>query len=149
MTSTSVSDQSGFSLAGMLVVLAILAAGWVVASPYLAQARSALDTRRAADEVAAVLTEAGRLAVARTRPVRVTVDERNRTVAVEGGTWRKLAAGIALAGPAPGRDGSAAVTFLPDGTSTGGQVVVSVPGRAVSLVIEREGGRVRRVEALR
>ena len=75
------------------------------------------------------------------------VDERNRTVAVEGGRWRKLPEGISLAGPAPGRDGQAVVVFNPDGSSGGGQLVVAVGGRAVSLVVDADTGRVRRIDA--
>lgn len=140
-------DESGFSVVGALVGLAVLGLAFIVAPPYLAQARSQYDTQRASDEVIDMLTEARGLAVARTRPVRVMIDARNRSVAVEGGSWRKLPAGIALAGPAPGRDGQAVVMFHPDGSSDGGQLVVSMPGRAVSLLVDRIDGRIRRIEA--
>jgi Tfp pilus assembly protein FimT len=141
------SDQSGFSLVGALVSLAILGLAFIVAPPYLAQARSQYDTQRASDDVGAILAEARNLAVARTQSVRVMVDERNRSISVEGGSWRKLPAGIALAGPPPGRDGQAVVMFRPDGSSEGGQLVVSMPGRAVSLLIDKADGRIRRIEA--
>lgn len=140
------SDQSGFSLVGPLAVLALV--GLVFASsPFVAQAWGLYDTRRASDEVADSLAEARRLAILRASPVVVDVDARLRSVSVEGGSWRKLPAGIALSGPAPGRDGRARVTFHPDGSSDGGQVVVSVPGRAVSLLVDKVDGKVRRIEA--
>lgn len=142
-----ISDESGFSLVGALVSLAVLGLAFIVAPPYLAQARSQYDTQRASDEVMDILAEARRLAMAQTRPVRVIVDSHNRSVSVEGGSWRKLPAGIALAGPAPGRDGRAVVMFHPDGSSNGGQLVVSMPGRAVSLLVDKADGRIRRIEA--
>lgn len=100
-----------------------------------------------ADDVALAMKEARSLAVARGQPVRVRVDETLRSVWVEGGSWRKLPDGVAMAGPPAGRDGQAGITFLPDGSSTGGQVVVSWRGHAVSVLVGRQDGRVRRVAA--
>lgn len=147
MTAASVSAQSGFSVWGALVALAAVGLAFTVAPPYLAQARSGYDTRRASDEVADVLGEARRLAITRAHRVGVVVDERHRSVSVEGGSWVKLPAGVALAGPPTDRDGRALLLFHPDGSSDGGQVVVSMPGRAVSLMVDKADGRVRRVEA--
>lgn len=147
MTTASLSDQSGFSLWGALVGLAALGLAFTVAPPFLAEARAGYDTRRASDDIVDVLEEARRLAMTRARPVGVAIDERHRSVSVEGGSWRKLPGGIALAGPAPGRDGRAVVLFHPDGSSDGGQVVVSLPGHAVSLLVGKADGSIRRIEA--
>lgn len=88
------------------------------------------------------LNEGRALAVGRARMVRVVVDESLRSISVEGGRWRKLPAGIALAGPRQG-----AIVFGPDGSSTGGQVVVSQNSRAVLVLVDQPTGRVRRIEA--
>lgn len=101
----------------------------------------------ASDDVVSALKEARALALARGQPVRVLVDEQLRSVSVEGGHWRKLPAGVSLAGPKPDRNGQGVITFQPDGSSSGGQVVVSWRERAVSVVVEAVGGHIRRLPA--
>lgn len=101
----------------------------------------------AEDNVVAALREARALALARGRPVRVVVDEQMRSVWVEGGHWRKLPDGVSLAGPRADRDGQGVIVFAADGSSDGGQIVVSWRGRAVSVLVDGGSGRVRRVRA--
>jgi general secretion pathway protein H len=101
----------------------------------------------ASDDVVAAMKEARALARARNQAVQVVVDEQLRSVSVEGGHWRKLPDGVTLAGPKPDRSGRGIITFWPDGSSSGGQVVVSWRDRAVSVVIEVEDGYPRRVPA--
>lgn len=106
-----------------------------------------LKTGAAEDDVAAALREARALALARGQPVRVQVDERLRSIWVEGGRWRRLPDGVSLAGPPADRDGRGMIVFAPDGSSSGGQIVVSWRDRAVSLLVDGASGRVRRVRA--
>ncbi|HLO75949.1 MAG TPA: GspH/FimT family pseudopilin [Magnetospirillum sp.] len=101
----------------------------------------------AEDSVVAALREARALARSRGQPVRVLVDEEMRSVWVEGGHWRKLPDGVSLAGPRADADGRGAIVFRPDGTSGGGQIVVSWRGRAVSVMVDGDSGRLRRVRA--
>lgn len=145
MTTIANTSEAGFSRLGTLVALAVLGLAATLAQPFLAQAMAGTDATRASDEIVEVLGEARRLAIGRARPVPVVVDEHNRSVSVEGGSWRKLPAGTALAGPAPDRDGRAMLVFNPDGSSSGGQVVVSARGSAVSLLLDADSGRVRRM----
>lgn len=106
-----------------------------------------LKAGTAEDGVVAALREARALAVSRGKPVRVRVDEQMRSVWVEGGHWRKLPDGVSLAGPRADRDGQGIIVFAPDGSSSGGQIVVSWRGRAVSVLVDGASGGVRRVRA--
>lgn len=106
-----------------------------------------LKAGAAEDSVVAALREARALALARKQPVRVAVDEDLRAIWVEGGHWRKVPDGVSLAGPRPDRQGRGAITFAPDGSSSGGQVVVWWRGRAVSVLVDQRTGTVRRVRA--
>lgn len=138
--------EAGFSLLHALILLAGLGLVATIGQPFIVQAMARHEALRASDEVAAALGEARRLALGRTRAVRVVLDERNRSVSVEGGTWRKLPSGIALAGPKPDRDGRVVLLFHPDGSSDGGQVVIAGRDRAVSVLLDSSGA-VRRIEA--
>jgi hypothetical protein len=113
-----------------------------VLPPYLNEAVARYQADSASDDLLAAFSEARALAASRKRPVNVVVDERNRAVSVEGGTWRKLPGGIAVAGPESG-----GILFRPDGTSSGGQVVLSRRGLAVSVLVDGPSGKVRRVLA--
>lgn len=106
-----------------------------------------LKAGAAEDDVVAALREARALAVSRGKSVRVRVDEQMRSIWVEGGHWRRLPDGVSLAGPRADRDGQGAIIFGPDGTSSGGQIVVSWRGRAVSVLVDGTSGGVRRVRA--
>lgn len=130
---------------GRQVLLAITAVAGIiigVVPPYMDQALARYHARSAADDVVDALNEGRALAVGRARMVRVMVDEDLRSISVEGGRWRKLSSGIALSGPKQG-----AIVFRPDGSSSGGQVVVSQHSRAVLVLVDKPSGRVRRVEA--
>ncbi|MBX9635671.1 MAG: hypothetical protein K2X44_11875 [Magnetospirillum sp.] len=131
-----------------LLVMIALAGGMIgVLPPYMDQALARYQARSAADDVADALNEGRALAQGRNKVVRVVVDEELRSISVEGGRWRKLSSGIALAGPKPEANGRAAIIFRSDGSSSGGQVVVSRHGRAESVLVDTVSGRVRRIEA--
>lgn len=129
-----------------LAVLAAVSAAATFGPSYVAQAMARHAAMGASDQVVAALAEGRRLAIGRARPVEVVLDERNRSVVVEGGSWRKLPAGIAMAGPKPDPNGRATLRFNPDGSTDSAQVVVSGRGRAVALLLD-QGGGVRRIEA--
>lgn len=122
---------------------AVLGAGPAAVDATLAR----LKAGSAEDSVVAALREARSLALARGQPVRVLVDEDLRSIWVEGGRWHKLPDGVSLAGPKADRNGQGAIIFSPDGSASGGQVVVSWRGRAVSVLVDGSSGRVRRVRA--
>lgn len=131
----------------LLAILAVFGLGLAVAAPQLNEWWLGIGTTSAADDVVAALKEGRALALGRSRVVRVEVEEDLRSISVEGGRWRKLSPGIALSGPKREINGKGIIMFRADGSSTGGQVVVSLHGRAVSILVDTETGRIRRVEA--
>lgn len=106
-----------------------------------------LKTGAAEDDIVAALHEARALALSRRQPVRVLVDERMRSISVEGGRWRKVPDGVTLAGPPANRGGQGVIVFAADGSSSGGQIVVGWRDRAVSVLVDGASGHVRRVRA--
>ena len=128
----------------ILVVLAVLglATGLVLAR---GPARSAgLDARAAAVEVADMLRQARAQAIAGNRVVRVIVDSSGRRVAAADGTMRgvSLSAGTVVNLAGATRDDLAAITFAPDGSSTGGQIDLTVSGRRARVAVSWLTGRV-------
>ncbi|CAA7625165.1 GspH/FimT family pseudopilin [Magnetospirillum sp. UT-4] len=130
-----------------LVALVAAALAGAALKPLHGAAMDRYELRRASDDVRDAMGEARLLAVRRGTEVRVVIDFANLSLAVEGGRWRRLPNGIGLAGPAATRSGETEILFRPDGSSTGGQVVVSVRGRAVSLLVDAGSGGVRRYQA--
>lgn len=135
---------------GRLVLLGLMVTVGVtigVMPPYLTTAVARYYAGSASDDVVDALREARALAATRGQPVHVIVDEDLRAVSVEGGSWRKLPSGVSLAGPKPDHTGRGFILFRPDGSSSGGQVVIFSHGSAVSVLVERADGRVRRIRA--
>jgi general secretion pathway protein H len=135
-------QRSGLGLTGMVVVAALLA----TAPPYLGKALVRLRAESAADDIAQALAEARSLAISLNREVQVTFDERDSTWQLDGSP-AKLPAGVVIAAPRRDHDGQSAITFYPDGSSTGGQVVVSARHRAWMVGVDLRTGTVRRRHA--
>lgn len=138
---------AGFTLLELLVVLVVIGLLAAVAPPYVQGALARRHAEQASDAVADALAEARAIALSRNRVVRVTVDAAARTVDVDGGHWRKLPEAVTLSLSPPPQDGRWIIVFHPDGSSSGGQVLVSSDGRAWSLVVEELTGKVRRLHA--
>lgn len=120
--------QAGFTLLELLVVLVILGLSAAVALPALTRGPGRADLARGAQEVAAALRAARALAITENRPARFTADTLSGRFAAEGQPERSIPDGIGLSvttvqGQAAG--GVAAIRFFPDGSSTGGGVVLS------------------------
>jgi general secretion pathway protein H len=138
----------GFTLVEMLVVLAII--GLMVAIvPPMMRSRESGDLRAIAHATAADL-----------RLLRAEAIRRDMTTAFmplatgyalqPSGRTRSLPAGVALDFAAsPSRllpDGSGAIDFFPDGSSTGGVLSVSWNGSVARVLIRGVDGRVRLYE---
>lgn len=138
--------ENGFTLIEMLVVLVVLsltAALLVGRGP----ARSpALDLRAAAGQVAQGLRLARSQAIAQNRTVAFALDVGSGGYRVGDGPPRALPAGLSLSmtaiagNTASGRVG--AITFLPDGSSSGGRVGLSAGARSVWVGVDWLTGRV-------
>lgn len=143
----SARSMEGFTLLELLVVLAVVGLLAVVAPPYVRGALARIEAEQASEAVAEALAEARALALTRNREVRVTVDAQSKGVDVEGGRWRRLPGAVTLSLSPPPQGGRWELTFHPDGSSSGGRVLVSSQGRMWSLVIEQLTGNVRRGHA--
>jgi general secretion pathway protein H len=129
--------QSGFTLLEMIIVLVILAltAGLLVGRGPLHSQR--LDLDASARSVAASLRLARSRAIAQGHPV----------------TWFVGARGFSLDGAAPQalpRDvtslAAGTIGFAPDGSSSGGHVILQGGSRRVSILVDWLTGRVQLAE---
>lgn len=139
--------DDGFSRLDLLAVVAALALLAVLVPPYAEAALTRWRAEQAADEIAHGLALARDEAIRHNRPVPVVFDERGRVWGIGEESDRKLPSGVVLAGPRRDRDGQAAIVFQPDGSSTGGQVVVSAGHDAWAVAVELVSGNVRRRHA--
>lgn len=137
---------SGFTLIEMLVVLVVLGVvvGVVVAR---GPARSqTLDLRAVAGEIAETLRVGRTRAIAGNRPVTFTIDLAQRRFFLDGTAPRPLPAGLdvvvrAAAGEADGPR-QLGISFLPDGSATGGVIALGVGARRMQVLVSWLTGRV-------
>lgn len=131
-------------MAAMVAVAALV----LTAAPRLAAGLTDIRADQAAGTVTAALAEARGLAMAGGREVRVLIDPGRRSLEVEGGRWYRLPDAVAVSGPASEVRGRGIIVFRPDGGSSGGQVVVSLRGRAWWVTVDRRTGASRRIRAV-
>ena len=130
----------------MIVVLAVLS---LVAALVIArgpQRSTTLELRQASANVAGALRVARSRAIAGNRTVGVLFEPRTARVQVGGAPARSLPPGIAMALTVP-RDQGTSIVFLPDGSATGGEVVLSSHGLAARVGVEWLSGRVSVADA--
>lgn len=143
---TSRNKDGGFTLVEMLVVLAVVGLALGVVALRGPQRSPALDLRAAAGTVAETLRLARSRAVAGNRTVGVAFDVAGPSLRLDGAAPRGLPPGIAMAvtatlgNTAGGR--LAAIQFAPDGSSSGGRVVLQGGGRRTQVGVEWLTGRV-------
>jgi general secretion pathway protein H len=143
--------SGGFTLLEMIIVLVVLAlvAGIVVGRG--PQRSRALDVRAAVADVVAALRGARGRAIAANRPVLVVVNGEQGSMSVDGLPAFRSPAGMALAAatglggvPGPRLTG---IRFAPDGSSTGGRIVLADGARRVSVGVDWLTGRVSVTDA--
>lgn len=143
--------EGGFTLIEVIVVLVIagMVLGLIVAR---GPSRShGLEARAVADRIAGALRLARAQAIAADRPVFLTYDAGARAIAVDGAAPFVLPPELAVAmttvlgqrnGTRVGRIG-----FAPDGSATGGRIVVAFAGRGYSVGVDWLTGRVSVADA--
>jgi general secretion pathway protein H len=139
--------MKGFTLIELLVVMAILGLVLVAAVPLLPTSLSGVELRSAARQVASGMRTARARAIAQNREAVFSVDVENRLYGVAGQPGlgrlpagfevRLITADTELTGPTSG-----GIRFFPDGSSTGGQVLLSGRGQRSTLAVDWLTGQV-------
>ncbi len=141
--------ERGFTLIEILVVLAILG---LVLGIFIGRGpmrSSGLQLRAAAGAMAQTFSAARASAIATNQPVTVTIDPARRLFAFGGRAPVLLApeltveAPLALRGPGNLR----LITFGPDGSDTGGEVVLGTGGRVITITLQWLTGQVTVADA--
>ena len=130
----------GFTLIEMLVVLAVLGMVLAVTLLHGRSRNPALEASSAAGIVAAVLRAARAQAIAEDRPVRVSVDPAQHSLRVNGRPPRTLRPEIAAVPPT-------GIAFAPDGSASGGAVLVAEGAHRLAVQVDWLTGRVSVAEA--
>ena len=143
-------SEAGFTLLEVLVVLVIVGLALGVVATRGPRTNVALDLKGAAGTVSDTLRLARSRSVAGNRPVGVVFDVAAHALRLDGGTPQFLSPAISLAvtstveNVAPGGNGGglAAIRFAPDGSSSGGRVVLAERGRQMQVGVDWLTGRV-------
>ena len=138
--------EAGFTLIEMIVVLAILALTLGLIVGYRPPWSSGLGLRGTASELASALRLARSEAIASDGPVSVAIDVAGRRYRVGQGPVRALPSTLKmeLLTLASERHavGEGAISFNPDGSSTGGRITIGDGSRTLAVGIDWLNGRV-------
>ena len=136
--------KRGFTLIELAVTLFVLALGVAVAAPSLARGLDTVRTRAETAGIATFLRAAREKAITNNRPYEVRVKTEEGVIELRKGETvlasRRIALGVRVIADAPT---SSAVTFLPQGVSSGARLRVEGPGSRTYLVtVDALTGRV-------
>jgi general secretion pathway protein H len=136
----------GFTLIEILVVLAIMGAviGIVVMRGPITS--RGLQTRAAAGLLAQTLRQARAAAIERGRIVNVAIDPVRRNFATDGGPIHSMAPDVEVAVLPPALKGPGdvrVISFSPDGSASGGAILLGSATRRVQIGVEWLTGRVQ------
>jgi general secretion pathway protein H len=137
----------GFTLIEMLVVLAILALIMALVPAYLTGGTERIELKGAARAVAAALRETREEALARNRPLEFVIDldrSRFRGVGAQVDHPMPASIGVTLVTTSEERRsaGRGAIRFFPDGSSTGGGVILARGTGRYDVLVDWLTGRV-------
>ncbi len=122
--------NSGFTLLELIVVLAIMALGLAYVAPNFARTLESVRFQSAVREVASGLRQVRGIALSQGREAVFFLDVEERTYRIDLGRPQRLPQAIALtlntarselAGPGQGN-----IRFFPDGSATGGRIVLAL-----------------------
>jgi general secretion pathway protein H len=138
--------RSGFSLIELIVVLAVMGFVLVLIVGYKAPWSSALNLRGTAAELAAGLRLARSEAIADNRPVVLAVDLANHRYRIDSAPMRQIPTRLSIALLTVNGERRTAtigdIRFNPDGSSTGGRIVLADGGRRIAVGVDWLTGRV-------
>lgn len=137
----------GFTLVELLVVLAIAGLMLALTPPLIGAALPGVELKGAARRTAAALRLTREIAIAEGRPAAWVLDLSHRRYRLDGSSrGGRLPAGVELQLTAAEAelldDERGAIRFFPDGSSTGGRVVLSRDGRGYQVGVNWLTGRV-------
>jgi general secretion pathway protein H len=139
--------NAGFSLLEMLVVLAILALVATVVLPTLVRPSEGLRLQASARELIAALRVARAAAISRNIETVLTVDVDRRSFAsptgASGSFAPEIAAELKVAEPERVSRSRGGLRFYPDGSSTGGDVALSLRGKQARVCVDWLTGAAR------
>jgi general secretion pathway protein H len=133
-------SDAGVTLIEMLVVMAIIALAYVLAMPNFRSPAQSVGLRTTALDMKSRLAVARATAIARGRPVAVIVDLPHRRYASEAdGRWTALPADLSIsvttARDLSGNAQGARLVFYPDGSSTGGEILLRRDNQAYNVAV--------------
>jgi general secretion pathway protein H len=139
--------EAGFTLIEMLVVLAVLALVATVAVPLLSGGSEGLRLQMAASELAAAFRVTRSAAITRHAETALVIDVDRRTFKSTVVSQRPFAADIeaklTFASGIRSAPSDGGFQFFPDGSSTGGDVLLSLHGKQSRLCVDWLTGDVR------
>jgi len=143
--STSRAQDGGFTLIEVLVVVAILAATAAILVSRGPARSPGLEARQAASQLTETMRLGRSRAIAADRPVPMVLDLATHRLTLDGVPRPAPAASVGLAaimadGSVPARQ--AVFVFAPDGSATGGSIVLGVGGRRIAITVDWLTGRV-------
>jgi len=144
-------SQAGFTLLEMIVVLVVVALIAAIFVGRMPVRSHGLERRALVDAMVEALRGARGRAIGGNRPITIAVNGEHGRFTVEGGPTIQLpdtVAMIAAAGPA-GEAGKqlTGIRFAPDGSSSGGRIVLADGKRHTSIGIDWLTGRVSVADA--
>ena len=137
----------GFTLVELLVTLMIMVAMLGVAVPQFSRAMLHLQLRKSTQEIAAVLRQARNSSISQSRTAALVLDTEDHTLqsGPDGRVYQWPAdidvAVVSNATYVVARDTS--IRFYPDGTASGGMLMVSANERSYTISVDWLTGRVR------
>jgi general secretion pathway protein H len=139
--------EAGFTLIEMLVVLVILALVATVAVPLLSGGSEGLRLQMAASELAAAFRVTRSAAITRHAETALMIDVDRRTFKSTVVSQRRFApdieAKLTFASGIRSAPSDGGFQFFPDGSSTGGDVLLSLHGKQSRLCVDWLTGEVR------
>jgi len=141
----------GFTLFEILVVLVLMALVATISAPFVSRSLGRAEAKGSAHDVAAALRRARSEAVVRNTDVVLTVDVNDRSFRIDGAAPHDLPPALAVelftAQTEQITDDSGNIRFFPDGSSTGGEVVLGDGKSTFHVQVDWLTGRVSVIDA--
>lgn len=142
----------GFTLLEVLVVVALMAIIASLTAPLVAGARSGAEAQVSARQVAATLRKSRSQAIIENRELVVTVDVEGHSIGIDDEVAQNLPDSLRIrvySAHFEHQDGdTAGIGFFPDGSSTGGEIILQDGRSAYHVQIEWLTGQVAIVEGV-